>query len=76
MLSAMSALIIIGQRCVRRKSMGRATSYIDKLKKGETVQFRPRGNSMSGKIESGKLTSNHNGAMGLGQLDQLLTINN
>jgi SOS-response transcriptional repressor LexA len=35
--------------------MGWATAYIEKLKKGETVQFRPRGNSMSGKIESGQL---------------------
>jgi hypothetical protein len=35
--------------------MGWATPYIDKLRKGETVQFRPRGNSMSGKIESGQL---------------------
>ncbi len=35
--------------------MGWATPYIEKLKKGETVQFRPRGNSMSGKIESGQL---------------------
>jgi hypothetical protein len=35
--------------------MGWATPYIDKLKKGETVQFRPRGNSMSGRIESGQL---------------------
>jgi hypothetical protein len=29
--------------------------YIDKLKKGEIVEFRPRGNSMKGKIESGDL---------------------
>ena len=35
--------------------MGWATPYIEKLKQGETVQFRPRGNSMSGKIESGQL---------------------
>ncbi|EEF59472.1 hypothetical protein [Pedosphaera parvula] len=35
--------------------MGWATAYIEKLKNGETVQFRPRGNSMSGKIESGQL---------------------
>jgi Peptidase S24-like len=35
--------------------MGWATSWIHKLKRGETVQFRPRGNSMSGKIESGQL---------------------
>jgi hypothetical protein len=35
--------------------MGWATAYIDKLKKGETVQFRPRGNSMKGKIDSGQL---------------------
>ncbi|HVW02880.1 MAG TPA: hypothetical protein VHB77_21150 [Planctomycetaceae bacterium] len=35
--------------------MGWATAYIAKLKTGETVQFRPRGNSMQGKIESGQL---------------------
>ncbi len=35
--------------------MGWATPYIDKLGRGETVQFRPRGNSMRGKIESGQL---------------------
>jgi hypothetical protein len=35
--------------------MGWASAYIAKLKNGETVSFRPRGNSMSGKIESGQL---------------------
>lgn len=35
--------------------MGWATPYIDKLRKGETVSFRPRGNSMAPKIESGQL---------------------
>lgn len=35
--------------------MGWATPYIAKLKIGETVSFRPRGNSMQGKIESGQL---------------------
>jgi len=35
--------------------MGWATPHIEKLKRGETVKFRPRGNSMSGKIESGQL---------------------
>jgi hypothetical protein len=35
--------------------MGWASQYIAKLKQGETVRFRPRGNSMSGKIESGRL---------------------
>ena len=35
--------------------MGWATQYIAKLQEGETVQFRPRGNSMVGKIESGQL---------------------
>ena len=35
--------------------MGWATGYIEKLRAGETVSFRPRGNSMSGKIESGQL---------------------
>lgn len=35
--------------------MGWATQHIAKLVAGETVQFRPRGNSMTGKIESGQL---------------------
>lgn len=35
--------------------MGWATKYIASLQEGETVQFRPRGNSMKGKIESGQL---------------------
>src|SRR5204863_6971636 len=35
--------------------MGWATPHIEKLRAGETVSFRPRGNSMSGKIESGQL---------------------
>jgi hypothetical protein len=35
--------------------MGWATGHIEKLRSGETVSFRPRGNSMSGKIESGQL---------------------
>jgi len=35
--------------------MSWATHYIEKLRKGETVSFRPRGGSMKGKIESGQL---------------------
>jgi hypothetical protein len=35
--------------------MGWATGYIAKLAAGETVQFRPRGQSMHGRIESGQL---------------------
>lgn len=35
--------------------MGWATHYIAKLKAGETVQFRPRGNSMTGKVNGGDL---------------------
>jgi hypothetical protein len=34
--------------------MGWASGYIDKLRSGENVSFRPRGKSMSGKIESGQ----------------------
>jgi hypothetical protein len=34
--------------------MGWASQYISKLKSGETVSIRPRGNSMTGKIESGQ----------------------
>lgn len=35
--------------------MGWAAVYIERLRAGEAVSFRPRGNSMSGKIESGQL---------------------
>lgn len=35
--------------------MGWATGYIEQLKEGKTVSFRPRGHSMKGKIESGQL---------------------
>lgn len=35
--------------------MGWALHLIAKLKDGEVVSFRPRGNSMKGKIESGQL---------------------
>src|ERR1700759_3288099 len=37
--------------------MSWATHYIEKLKNGETEQFRPRGNSMKGKIDSGQLVT-------------------
>ncbi len=37
--------------------MGWATNYINKLIEGETVKFRPRGNSMTGKINSGQLVT-------------------
>lgn len=35
--------------------MGWADGHIARLARGETVQFRPRGNSMTGKIASGDL---------------------
>lgn len=35
--------------------MGWAKYHIARLMKGETVAFRPHGNSMSGRIESGQL---------------------
>lgn len=35
--------------------MGWADGHIERLTRGETVQFRPRGNSMVGKIASGQL---------------------
>jgi hypothetical protein len=37
--------------------MSWASHYIERLQLGETVQFRPRGNSMSGKIDSGQLVT-------------------
>lgn len=35
--------------------MGWATGHIATLREGKTISFRPRGGSMSGKIESGQL---------------------
>lgn len=35
--------------------MGWATAYIERLRAGETVRFRPRGHSMQGRIRSGQL---------------------
>ena len=35
--------------------MGWATNYIKQLKEGKKVEFRPRGNSMSGLINDGEL---------------------
>lgn len=35
--------------------MGWAAAYMEKLRAGETVEFRPRGNSMVPKIKSGQL---------------------
>lgn len=35
--------------------MGWASRYIEQLLKGETVSFRPKGGSMSPKIDSGQL---------------------
>lgn len=35
--------------------MGWANQYIEDLLDGQTVQFRPHGNSMQGRVESGQL---------------------
>lgn len=35
--------------------MGWASGYMERLRAGETVSFRPRGHSMKGRIESGEL---------------------
>ena len=37
--------------------MGWASKYIESLQRGEVVKFRPRGNSMSGTVESGQLVT-------------------
>ena len=37
--------------------MSWATPHIQKLKRGETARFRPRGASMEGKISSGQLVT-------------------
>ena len=39
----------------RGNLVGWASRYIDRLRAGETVVFRPRGHSMKGRIESGHL---------------------
>ena len=39
----------------RNRPMGWASQYIVMLRDGKTVQLRPRGNSMTGLIESGQL---------------------
>lgn len=35
--------------------MGWATTHINRLIMGETIQFRPRGSSMTGRVEDGQL---------------------
>lgn len=37
--------------------MGWATQWIKELQAGKTVSFRPHGNSMKGKVESGQLVT-------------------
>ena len=37
--------------------MGWATRHIAELQNGKTVKFRPHGNSMAGKVESGSLVT-------------------
>ncbi len=37
--------------------MSWATTYVSRLLEGRTVQFRPRGNSMTGRIASGQLVT-------------------
>src|SRR5262249_3382315 len=44
-----------GTSRVGERAMGWASEYIARLQQGEPVQFRPRGHSMRGKIESGQL---------------------
>src|SRR5262249_30205176 len=36
---------------------GWASKYIELLQRGEAVKFKPRGNSMSGKVENGELVT-------------------
>lgn len=37
--------------------MGWAAGYVERLKQGKPVAFRPRGHSMKGRIESGSLVT-------------------
>jgi phage repressor protein C with HTH and peptisase S24 domain len=45
------------QKVDEKTKMSWAKPHIEKLEKGETVQFRPKGNSMAGKIENGQLVT-------------------
>jgi hypothetical protein len=51
----MNRTIKMGSTPTGTTIMGWASHYIEKLRNGETVKFRPRGNSMQPKIESGQL---------------------
>ena len=53
----MAALSIAMMSIAARRNMGWASSHIKKLQAGETVQFRPRGNSMTGKVDDGDLVT-------------------
>ena len=37
--------------------MGWASNYIQLLRNGQTIKFRPRGNSMTGRIDNGALVT-------------------
>jgi hypothetical protein len=37
--------------------MGWATTHIERLQQGETIQFRPKGHSMTGLVNSGDLVT-------------------
>ena len=55
--------------------MGWAGVYIAKLKEGQTVKFRPRGNSMTGKIDSGNLVTVEPIKIGDGNLIEITKLN-
>jgi SOS-response transcriptional repressor LexA len=42
---------------LRSRAMGWASAYIERLKQGEIVSFRPRGDSMTGRVSSGDLVT-------------------
>jgi hypothetical protein len=50
------------------RSVGWASSYIERLRGGEAVSFRPRGNSMAGKVESGQLCTVDPASLAVGDI--------
>ena len=54
--------------------MGWASRYIETLKTGSPVSFRPRGNSMAGRINSGQLVTVSPDLSGLKVNDAVLCI--
>ncbi len=55
MLERVRGLVSRAPLLLQGTNVGWATGHIERLLQGETVSFRPRGNSMRGKVDNGAL---------------------